>query len=174
MPESIRRPLLIGLFVLAAPQVLGAQNRPAPELDVLRTVARLFEGMRNADSAMVRSTFAAGARFARVDTRQSPGTITFDTPDRWLAGVANSAKRWDERTYDVQVRADGNMAQVWAPYTFYLDGKILHCGVDAMELLSDVSGWKVTYLSDTQRRDGCREVPAVTATSVPPADRLPR
>ena len=160
MLESTRRLHLIALFVLGVPQLAAAQNRPAPELDVLRTVARLFEGMRNADSAMVRSTFAPGARFARVDARQSPGTIAYDTPDGWLAGVANSAKRWDERVYDVQVKVDDEMAQVWAPYTFYLDGKIRHCGVDTMELLRDGSGWKITHLSDTQRREGCREVPA--------------
>ena len=160
MPESIRRPLLIGLLVLAVPQLLGAQSQAAPEFDVLRTVARLFEGMRNADSAMVRSTFAPGARFSRVDARQSPGVIAYDTPDGWLAGVANSAKRWDERVYDVQVKVDGNMAQVWAPYTFYLDAKVRHCGVDAMELMRDASGWKITHLADTQRREGCREVPA--------------
>jgi protein TonB len=63
------------------------------------------------------------------------------------------------------------MAQVWAPYTFYLDAKVRHCGVDAMELMRDGSGWKVTHLSDTQRREGCRDVPAVTATDVPPADQ---
>ena len=160
MPEFSRRLYLIALLMLGAPQLAAAQGRPAPEFDVLRTVARLFEGMRNADSAMVRSTFAPGARFARVDTRQSPGTIAYDTPDGWLAGVANSAKRWDERVYDVQVKVDDEMAQVWAPYTFYLDGKIRHCGVDTMELLRDASGWKITHLSDTQRREGCREVPA--------------
>jgi hypothetical protein len=40
-----------------------------------------------------------------------------------------------------------------APYTFYLEGKIRHCGVDAIELLLDASGWQITQLSDTQRRE---------------------
>jgi hypothetical protein len=99
-------------------------------------------------------------RFASVDTRATPPGIAYQPVDGWLSGVANSAKRWDERVFDVQVRVDGNMAQVWAPYTFYLDGKIRHCGIDAIELLFDGSAWRVTQLSDTQRREGCREVPA--------------
>jgi Periplasmic protein TonB, links inner and outer membranes len=172
MLALLRRPTLVSFVVLlGVPQLAAAQNERMPELEVLRTVARLFEGMRTADSAMVRTTFAPGARFARVDMRQSPAAITYDTPDAWLAGVASSAKRWDERVHDVQVRVDAEMAQVWAPYTFYLDGTIRHCGVDAMELLRDASGWKITHLADTQRRDGCREVPAFTTTGPRPAEQ---
>ena len=122
-------------------------------------VRRMFDGMRAADSALVRSVMAPGVRFASMDTRATPPGITYQPVDGWLSGVANSAKRWDERLFDVQVRVDGGIAQVWAPYTFYLDGKVRHCGVDAMELLRDATGWKITQLSDTQRREGCREVP---------------
>jgi len=81
-----------------------------------------------------------------------------DSVNEWLGAVSRSNHRWDERIYDVQVRVDGNLAQVWAPYTFYLDGKISHCGVDALQLLKDPSGWKVTQLADTRRRDNCRDV----------------
>ena len=49
------------------------------------------------------------------------------------------------------------MAQVWAPYTFYLDKKWRHCGVDAMELLKLNGAWKITQLSDTRRRENCRD-----------------
>jgi hypothetical protein len=119
-----------------------------------------IDGMRAADSAQVRSVMAPGVRFASIDTRATPPGIAYEPVDRWLSGVAGSAKRWDERVFDVQVRVDGNMAQVWAPYTFYLDGKIRHCGVDAVELLLDTGGWKITQLADTQRREGCKEVPA--------------
>ncbi|MGH7636563.1 MAG: hypothetical protein ACREOK_02840, partial [Gemmatimonadaceae bacterium] len=64
-------------------------------------------------------------------------------------------RRWDEQIYDVQVRVDGNIAQVWAPYTFYLDKQVRHCGVNAIDLLRDGGGWKVTQIADTRRRDNC-------------------
>jgi hypothetical protein len=148
--------------LLLLPALTLAQARPSPEEDVRAVVRRMFDGMRAADSAQVRSVMAPGVRFASMDTRATPPGISYEPVDGWLAGVARSARRWDERVFDVQVRVDGNMAQVWAPYTFYLDGKIRHCGVDAIELLLDAGGWKITQLSDTQRREGCREVPAAT------------
>jgi len=124
----------------------------AEEQAVLATVQRVFEGMRTSDSAMVRSAFDPGARFAGVD---STGTVRYQALDGWIRAIANSAGRWEEPLYDVQVRVDGTMAQVWAPYTFYFDKKVRHCGVDTFELLRTSNGWKITQLSDTQRRTGC-------------------
>ena len=131
-------------------------SEPSPDTrGALAAVERMFEGMRTADSAMVRSVFAPGARFAMVDTRTSPPTIRFDTVGGWIAAIATSNRSWDEQIYDVQVRVDGNMAQVWAPYTFYLNKQVRHCGVNAIDLLRDGQGWKVTQVADTRRREGC-------------------
>jgi hypothetical protein len=156
----LHRVLVLSLLLL--PALSHAQARPSAEDDVRAVVRRMFDGMRAADSAQVRSVMAPGVRFASMDTRATPPGISYEPVDGWLSGVAKSAKRWDERVFDVQVRVDADMAQVWAPYTFYLDGKIRHCGVDAIELLRDAGGWKITQLSDTQRREGCPEVPAGT------------
>ena len=144
-------------FTLTASVMLDAQT-PNPSPDTrgpLEVVERMFEGMRSADSAMVRSVFAPGARFAMVDTRGTPAAVRFDTVGGWIAAIAASNRRWDERIYDVQVRVDGNIAQVWAPYTFYLDRQVRHCGVNAIDLLRDGDGWKITQLADTRRRENC-------------------
>jgi hypothetical protein len=143
------------IFGLLLPVTARAQSDSA---QVLAVVRRLFDGMRSADSAMVRSTMASIIRFAEVNERVTPARIESDSVEGWLGGVARSNRQWDERIYDAEVRVDGNLAQVWAPYTFYLNGKISHCGVDAFELLKDASGWKITQLGDTRRRDNCRDV----------------
>lgn len=162
---SIRRAAVSLVALLLLPGIaesqaqMQAQTQADAEHEVRAVIQRLFDGMRNADSAMVRSALASGARFASVDTRATPAAIKYEQPDGWVAAIANSGKRWDERLYDVQVRVTGHIAQAWTPYTFYVDGKIRHCGVDSMELLRDATGWKITQLSDTQVREGCREVP---------------
>jgi hypothetical protein len=136
----------------------GGLAQSADETAVRAVVQRMFDGMRSADSAMTRSVFADGARFASVDARNAPATIKYDAVDSWIRAVGNSARRWDEQIYDVQIRVDGNIAQVWAPYTFYLDKAVRHCGVDSFELLRIAADWKITQLSDTRRTDGCRDV----------------
>jgi hypothetical protein len=156
-PRLPRHAVIAALFMLGASVPVEAQTpQPAPDArGPLAAVERMFEGMRTADSAMVRSVFVPGARFAMIDTRATPAAIRFDTVGGWIAAIATSNRRWDEQIYDVQVRVDGNIAQVWAPYTFYLDKQVRHCGVNAIDLLRDGEGWKVTQLADTRRRENC-------------------
>jgi len=118
-------------------------------------VDRLFEGMRGADSALVRSVLAPGVRFASVGGRDGGSTIRTSKLDGWLQAIAESGGSWDERIYDVEIRRDGTVASVWAPYTFYRDGRISHCGTNSIELLEDDEGWKVTQISDTRRSTAC-------------------
>jgi len=152
------RPLLRSVVLMSCVLAPAAARAQSDSAQVLAVVQRLFDGMRASDSAMVRSTMASIIRFAEVNDRATPPRIESDSVNEWLGAVSRSRNRWDERIYDVRLRLDGNLAQVWAPYTFYLDGKISHCGVDALELLKDPSGWKVTQLADTRRRDNCRDV----------------
>jgi ketosteroid isomerase-like protein len=150
---SLRRIACTASLLALFPGVAHSQS--ADEQAVLAVVRTMFDAMRSADSAAVRAVFAPGARFASVNPRSGTAAIQYDTVDGWLRGIANSNRRWDEQIYDVQVKVDGNMALVWAPYTFYLDKAVRHCGVDAIALLKGASGWKVTQLSDTQRRENC-------------------
>jgi hypothetical protein len=148
------RPLLLAAAFII-PAVALSQPQADAEKDVRAVVQRLFDGMRASDSAMARGTLATGVRFAGVDTRTPPEKIMFDTVDRWLGAMAGSNHRWDEQIYDVHVRIDDNLAQVWAPYTFYLDKKVSHCGIDAFDLLKVGGEWKITQLADTRRRENC-------------------
>lgn len=134
------------------PATASAQK---PEDAVLATVHRMFEGMRTADSGMVRSVFAAGARFSSVDPRQTPPVVRYDSVDGWIAAIATSNRAWDEQIYDVQTRVDAGIAHVWAPYTFYLNKAVRHCGVNTIELLKIGEDWKVTQIADSRRRESC-------------------
>jgi hypothetical protein len=138
------------MLAVWAPAVEGQDGTSA-----LAAVDRMFQGMRTADSAMVRSTLAQDVRFAILDAREGAPTIRVQNVDGWVSGIAGSGGAWNEQIYDVQVLVDGAMASVWAPYTFYLDGAVSHCGINSIELLHDAEGWKVTQISDTRRRDGC-------------------
>jgi hypothetical protein len=142
--------LAAGMLMLAP---VGTQAQD--EASALAAVDRIFEGMRTANAAMVREVFAGEARFAMVDAQSGPATVRAQSVEGWLSAIADSNGRWDEQVYDVSARVDGSMASVWAPYTFYLDGEISHCGINSIEMLHDGTGWKVTQISDTRRQSDC-------------------
>ena len=142
--------LTLAFLAVGSPLSLAGQ-----EVGVRAAVEKIFEGMRTADSEMVRGVFASEARFAIIDRRAGEATIRRQDVDGWIEAIGGSEGSWDERVYDLDIRVDGDMASVWAPYTFYRDGVISHCGINSIELLRDAEGWKVTQLSDTRRRDDC-------------------
>ena len=143
-----------GVLGLAAAMGIAAPvaGQSHAEHEVHAAVEEIFAGMRTADPDRVRRVFASGARFAGVD---EAGAVTVQSVDGWLTSIGSSERRWDERVYDVAVQVDGNMASVWAPYTFYFDGAVRHCGINSIELLRGESGWKVTQIADTRRTDAC-------------------
>jgi hypothetical protein len=135
------------LVSLAVP---GAAQEPD---GALAAVEQIFDGMRTANPEMVRAAFASDARFAMVDARAAG--VGVQSVDGWIDAIGQSERRWDEQIYDLDVKVDGNMASIWAPYTFYLDGAVRHCGINSIELLHDGDGWKITQISDTRRTEGC-------------------
>ena len=145
----------IGVTSAGARDAVAQEARADEEAAVRAAVEQIFEGMRASDADLVRDVFAPDARFAVVDTSEGAARVGAQPVDGWLQALAASERRWDERLYDVEVRVDGAMASVWAPYTFYLDGAVRHCGINSIELLRDADGWKVTQISDTRRTGTC-------------------
>lgn len=146
-------PWAAAALTVLAPVASCAQS--SDEAAVRQVLDRVFEGMAEADSAKVSSAFADGARFALLASPEDGGSVRFASLDGWLAGVADSENRWEERIRDVEIQVDDTMASAWTPYTFLLDGTVQHCGVNSIELLRTPDGWKITQLSDTRRTEGC-------------------
>lgn len=137
--------------MLTLPLGVAAQD----EASARAAVEQIFDGMRAASPELVRAVFADDARFAMIDTRDGGAKVRVQSVDGWIEAIGNSGGSWDEQLYAVEVTVDGAMASVWAPYTFYRDGAISHCGINSIEMLHDGSGWKVTQISDTRRQSDC-------------------
>ncbi|MDI9365767.1 MAG: hypothetical protein QM541_12505 [Flavobacterium sp.] len=61
----------------------------------------------------------------------------------------------DERITFGNVQIDGALANVWAPYQFYYNGNFSHCGVNNFVLVKQNNVWKIQYIIDTRRKQGC-------------------
>jgi hypothetical protein len=55
--------------------------------------------------------------------------------------------------HDPQVQIDHDVAVVWAPFNFYIDGKLDHCGRDLISLNQKNGKWKIVALAATTRTD---------------------
>ena len=160
--QLIRCGLLLVALLLrpAAPaQAQSTTDSTAARDAVLAVVDQLFEGMRAGDSTAVRAVFDDGARMQSIGQEGGTPSLRTGSVDRFVEAVGRPHDAvWDERIWDPVVQTDGPMAMAWTPYAFYLGDTLSHCGVNAIHLIRRGDAWKVFYLVDTRREDGC-EIP---------------
>jgi len=125
----------------------------AQEADSVVAVAlSLFEAMRTSNGEMAASVFHTDARLGRA-TEQG---ISFNGVENFVERIgAPKEVVWDEPIWDWVVNVDGRLAQMWTKYAFYVDDEFSHCGTDAFEFYKGESGWVITQLVDTSRREDC-------------------
>lgn len=126
------------------------------EDSVKAVIDKMFAAMKNADSASLTKCFADGAILQTVVDKDGNVSVRTDPVKAFADEVATMQKGdADERiTYDV-VKTDGPLAIAWTPYNFYYKGKFSHCGVDSYQLIRINGEWKIQYLIDTRRKQGC-------------------
>lgn len=150
--------MVAGLVMLTN---LWAQ-KSTEEAAVKEVVHRLFLGMEKGDSAMVRSAFNTDVTMATVfrDKTNHPMLEHENSIEGFLKAVGTPhAEVWYEEIWNLSVKIDGDFAQGWCEYAFYVGNKFSHCGVDAFELHKGADGWKIFHLADTRRKEGCN-IPA--------------
>jgi hypothetical protein len=149
----MKRPTLaiLATFVLT-PVSLLAQS---PEQEVVATVQRLFDAMRDRDTAAIRGTMAPGSQLVALRTRGDSVVAGTTTVDAFVTNFASGTEELLERMWDPEIRIDGPMATVWAPYDFHRGETFSHCGIDAFQLAQTKDGWKIVSIIYTVRRTGC-------------------
>jgi len=124
---------------------------------VKSTINRFFEGMRKADSTLIKSTLAPAAILQSV-VQKKDGTAEVKTElfQEFITAVSKPHPEvYDERiTYDV-VKIDSALAIAWTPYKFYVGSTFSHCGTNSFQLVKLNGNWKIQYIIDTRRKEAC-------------------
>ena len=152
--------VLAGALLVSLPPTASAQS--ADSAAVLQVTRSVFDAMRKRDTTMLKAAFAPDARLTTAAAgRDGAPRVTTEKLEGFVTALAQpSADVWDERTFNPEVRIDGNLATVWMEYDFYAGAKFSHCGVDAFQLARFAEGWKIVALADTRRRQGCPRPPS--------------
>jgi hypothetical protein len=146
-------------MILAA-VVLGAtlSSTPADEA-VLAAVQHFFDSMAAKDVEAAAEVLVPEGQFFSVRIVDGKKVVRSSTNREYLDGLANSEGDWLERMWDPEVRIEGDLASVWTPYDFHLDGEFSHCGIDAFDLMKIEGRWKITGGSYTVEREDCPPSP---------------
>lgn len=142
------------LFTVAL-VVTSTVQAQTTEDSVKTTINQLFEGMKNADTVLLKSAFTEDPILQTVATNKKKQVyIKTDKFKDFIKFIGDQKVGGaDERVEMETIRIDGPLAIVWAPYQFYYKGKFHHCGVNSFQLVRIDNSWKIQYLIDTRRKD---------------------
>jgi hypothetical protein len=146
------RILAYSLILLAATlYVVPAHASGSDEQAVLAPIQAMFAGMSARDAAAIKKpTLPGGTMVLMRDGK--PMQITFEDFAARVSKPGGTAKI-EERIHDPLVKIDNDLAVVWAPFNFYVDGKVNHCGTDLFNLVRQNGEWFIASVADTSRND---------------------
>src|SRR5687767_11050888 len=141
--------LTIGLAIACTAQAQTTED------SVKATINRLFEGMKNADTVLLKSAFGDAPILQTIATDKK-GKVYIKT-EKYTDFVKVTSQQKpgqaDERIEFGTIRIDGPLAMAWTPYQFYYKGKFRHCGVNSFQLVHLDGEWKIQYIIDTRRKN---------------------
>jgi hypothetical protein len=144
----------ITILVLLTTFAFGQQKT---EEAIMLPINNMFIALEKGDSALLQT--ALMNEFSITVLQENDGKSIFRKSNRqdFLNTVGSPhPEPWHEPIWDVKVQQDGNFAQVWTSYAFYIGSIFSHCGVDTFQLVKTETGWKIYYLAYTIRKSKCR------------------
>jgi hypothetical protein len=138
--------LVLAIAAVSAFLISSLQAGTTEQHMVLTPVMALFDGMAKRDPGAMKATFLPGGTMVLMRDGK-PAQMTFET---FAERVGKPGKtQIEERIHDPLVRIDNDLAVVWAPFDFLVDGKIDHCGTDLFNLVRVDEKWMIASVADT-------------------------
>jgi hypothetical protein len=131
---------------LIAPSMFAATP---DEKAVLIPIQAMFDGMAMRDAAAIKASALSGATMILMHDGKTEQT-TFEA---FGERVGKGKTQIEERIHDPLMRVDGDLAMVWAPFEFRLNGKVDHCGTDLFNLVRTDGKWLIANFAATVRKD---------------------
>lgn len=146
--------LLLALFTLMMVNPVFSQTE---SMAVKAVIEALFDGMRAKNADQIAAVFSENAIMQTIETTDGIGVVKDGSVADFVKRIRSlpAEAKLDERIIDYQINIDGPMATAWTPYEFYSNDKFSHCGVNSFQLVKLAEGWKIVYIIDTRRKDGC-------------------
>jgi hypothetical protein len=148
MAKPTFRSLVLILGISFSPALIFAAT-PEEEA-VLAPVQAMFDGMAKRDAAAIKAPTLPGGMMVLM----RDGVPTQMSFDDFATRVGKPGKtQIAERIHDPLVRIDNDLAVVWAPFEFLVDGKVDHCGTDLFNMVRKDGKWMIASVADTGRKD---------------------
>ena len=136
-------------------------NAQDTEKDAVKaTIENFFEAFHKQDTVALKTMAKGNINLQSISVNRKGKTVLQENDyQSFIKSIASIPKdnTFEEKLLDFSIQIDGQMANAWTPYEFWYNGNFSHCGVNSFQLIKEEETWKILYLVDTRRREGCQE-----------------
>ena len=139
---------------------LNIQAQDTESEAVKATIVNFFEAFHKKDTTALKTMAKGDIKLQSISVnKEGKSVLTESEYNQFLKSIASIPKEntFEEKLLDFNIQVDGNMANAWTPYEFWYNGNFSHCGVNSFQLIREDHEWKIIYLVDTRRREGCQK-----------------
>ncbi|HVY90439.1 MAG TPA: hypothetical protein VG942_16350 [Hyphomonadaceae bacterium] len=163
-------PVTSGATLVKSPPIAAPTFGSGEEDAILRAVDRFLLAVGNHDTeALKDAQVAEGTTFAQQRTKSEAKPVQRRSNADFAKPNPN-ADYFIERYWNPTVQVRGDIAQVWAPYELRNNGQVVHCGVDAFDLVKLDGKWRVGNVMFTMEPDACGEIQPPAVSDMRPRD----
>ncbi len=123
---------------------------------ILETVQKFFDSIEFRDRQLLESILVPNS--LNISARElDDGEAQFNVMsyDEVVTALTRPGRNAKERSWDETVLIQGNIAVVWTPYDFHVDGVFSHCGIDSFQLIKQDGQWLISNSSWTLETENC-------------------
>ena len=156
--KHIQISLLLLTFFACTNTAFAQKTKPeVPDKAIKAVINRFFEGLEKGDTNLLKSTCMPTMilQTYMADKEGNMQVYTEELSDFLLLVSSPNSDQYDERIKFESIMAEKSLASVWTPYSFYINGKRSHCGTNSFQMVNTKEGWKIQYIIDTRRKQGC-------------------
>ena len=125
--------------------LLAMTTQSADQAGVMNVMQAFFDTMTAHDVEGARKILQPQGRFHAMTMKDGKPDVRAFSNEEYFAQLQGdlSKRKLRERIWNPEVRINGLIATLIAPYDFWIDGKFSHCGTDTFDFIKTEEGWKI-------------------------------
>lgn len=156
---GLKKTCLVVIVFLFTAQSILAQSNDVNDIKIV--INTFFEGMHSGDTLKIKESTLENVIMQTIGKSKN-GDYTLMKADfsgflKNIASIKPENTKIEEKILSFSIKVDGNMANAWTPYEFYVNSKFSHCGVNSFQLFKENENWKIFYIVDTRRKQNCNK-----------------
>lgn len=141
---------IITIMVVFSSSLIFSQEK-----EVQKTIDDFFVGLNSKDTIAIRKQCYKDVIVQTILKTKQGNQLKTDDFKSFLVSISAIPVevKIEEKILNYKIEIDGNLAHVWIPYEFYVNGNISHKGVNSFTLFKENTEWQIIYIIDTRRRN---------------------